>query len=168
MPTTHRDAYLENHILSASPQKLRLMLIEGAQRLLAGALEHWNETDFGFAFESLVRARSILVELLQSVRAEGIEDPQIDEAAKRTVALYLFLFKSVTAAIHERDRAKVDEVARLLEIERETWQAVCEQLPQAPAAIDGDGGEATAEQNDYSTGTQPEKAAGSGGFSLDA
>ncbi|MEQ8791743.1 MAG: flagellar export chaperone FliS [Pirellulaceae bacterium] len=127
-----RQAYLETQLLTATPQKLRLMLIEGAIRFANQTLMHWEEDRNDAAFESLLRCRGVVTELMAAIRPDG------SEVSRRVVALYVFLFQMLTEGQIQRDRDKVAEVVRILEVERETWQQVCEQMPEAPIPADDD------------------------------
>ena len=65
-----REAYIEDQILTATPQKLRLMLIEGAIRFAKRTLLHWENRDNEQALESIIRCRNIVSELLSSIRVD--------------------------------------------------------------------------------------------------
>ena len=45
MDTNGYDSYLETQIRTATPQKLQLMLIEGAQRFANETVRHWESDD---------------------------------------------------------------------------------------------------------------------------
>lgn len=163
-----RDAYLETHLLTATPQKLRLTMIEGAIRFARQTLVHWDQGRDEEAFESLLRCRGVVTELLAAIRPDG------SEVARRVTALYVFLFQSLTESQIHRDRDKVDEVLRILEIERETWRQVCQQMPEAPEPDDREAHapqEITASDLPAISPITPSDNGGAlppGGFSLDA
>lgn len=115
--------YLEAQVTSATPQKLRLMLIEGAIRWARTALDQWERKMHEEAVESLIHCRSIIAELLVGVQVDGTE------LTRQVAGLYVFLFRHVTEAQLRRSRSKVEEILSVLEIERETWRLVCERLP---------------------------------------
>lgn len=121
------DAYLENQVLTATPQKLRFLLIGGALRFAHAALRHWEEHRDEEAFEAVIRCRAIVTELFSVVQPDGFEP------AEAVVGLYVFLFQELTFAQMHRDADKLRDVIRVLEEERETWRLLCEQLPDAPA-----------------------------------
>ncbi len=123
---TATAAYLENQVLTATPQKLRLLLISGAIRFANAAINHWEHGRNEDAFESIIRCRAIVTELLSVVQ------PQDFEPAKQVVAIYAFLFRLLSEAQLHRDPERVRQVIAVLEEERETWQQLCEQLPDAP------------------------------------
>ena len=121
-------AYLEAQVMSATPQKLRLMLIEGAIRFARQAVEHWEAGRFQDGSEMLIRCRSIISELLSSVR------PDANQISQTTASIYLFLFKTLTEAQADRDTDRVRDAIEVLDIEHGTWQAICERLPHTIAA----------------------------------
>lgn len=125
-----REAYLETQIATATPQKLRLMLIDGGIRFARLGQIAWQEARPDEAFEHVARCRAIVSELLAGVR--------IDESdlTRQVAALYGFLFRLLTEAQAERDPGRLTQVIRVLEEERETWAAVCEQMPEAPAEME--------------------------------
>ncbi len=49
------------------------------------------------------------------------------ELTDRVAAVYAFIFRRLVEAGYRRDEAKLADAIRLLEIERETWQRVCQQ-----------------------------------------
>ncbi len=126
MDTTARDAYLETQLLTAPPQKLRLVLIDGAVRFARKTLEHWDAGRNEEACESLIRCREIVSELLSSVK--------IDESplARTVASVYTFLFQLLTEAQLRRDGQKLQAAIKILEVERETWQHVCQQSLAGP------------------------------------
>jgi flagellar protein FliS len=138
MNTSARDAYLASEILSATPQKLRLMLIVGAIRFAGLTLDHWQAERNDEAYQALARCRSIVTELLS-----GIQDGPTG-VAKKLRGVYLFLFRSLTEAQLRRDVEKVQEVLRVLHVERETWEEICRAMPEAPEAAPSSPAEVTA------------------------
>jgi flagellar protein FliS len=122
------DAYLENQILTATPQKLRLLLIHGAIRFANTALKQWEDGRLEEASEAIIRCRAIVTELFSVVRPEGFSP------AEQTVSVYVFLFQELTLAQMDRTPERVRGVLRVLNEERETWTRLCEQLPEAPAS----------------------------------
>ena len=122
------SAYLETQVATAPPQKLRLMLIEGAIRFARQTQDHWQRRDYEAALESLIRCREVVSELIAGVNADA------SPLAKRVCGIYIFLFSTLTEAQLTRDADQLASAIRILEEERETWRQICEQLPDAPAA----------------------------------
>lgn len=126
------NAYLQTQILTASPQRLRLMLIEGALRDVELTARLWDEHQPEQALEALIRCRDIISELIAGIR-QG-ESP----LAQRVLGLYLFLFQALTESQLSRDPSKLAIVRRILTAERDTWQQVCQQLA-GPIPLDSGG-----------------------------
>ena len=132
MERSAQESYLESQVMTATPQKLRLMLIEGAIRFARQTLHHWEQGDNEQALETIIRCRTIVSELLASIR------PEESGLTKRVGGLYVFIFRHLTEAQLRRDAGHVEEAIRVLEAEQETWRLVCEQMPEAPQPISQD------------------------------
>lgn len=126
------DAYFQNQVFTAAPQKLRLMAIDGAIRYARQAAEHWRNQRVYEAGEALIGCQRLLVELLSALRPE-----RAPELAGRVAGLYAYLSRLLNDARRARDPQRLSEVIEILEIERETWRLVCERLGAAPDATDG-------------------------------
>jgi len=160
------QGYLEQQVFTAPPERLQLMLIEGAIRHLYNAKKHWNEPDFVTAWEFVVKARTIVAEILGAIKPDII--PEITD---KVTAVYAFLFQTLCEAVNERDITKIDGAVKVLKAEQDTWKALCEKMlherqkgttdavsletPDAPAAA--------GPTNDAPDEPRPE-----GGFSFDA
>ena len=118
-----QSAYLETQIATATPQRLRLMLIEGALRTARKTAEAWEQERKDEALESLIRCRAIVTELIAGIRAGS------SPLADKVLSLYLFLFQELTETQFSGDPDKLSGVIRVLEEERTTWQELCEALP---------------------------------------
>lgn len=118
-----RENYLTTEVMTATPQKLQLMLIEAALRLGQQTIDHWEKGEDEAAGDALIRCQQIITELLCGLR------PEVDsELVRRVASVYLFIFRSLSMAHLERDAKKVSEAMSVLEVERETWREVCTKL----------------------------------------
>ncbi|HEV3345191.1 MAG TPA: flagellar export chaperone FliS [Pirellulales bacterium] len=117
------DQYFENQVFTATPQRLRLMLIDGALQYAHRAAIHWEQGRNYEAGEAIVGCQRIVTELLRGLRADLAPDLVADLAA-----LYNFVFRSLIEAGLKRDPSKLADAVKVLEIDRETWRQVCEQL----------------------------------------
>ena len=174
MSLSASDAYLESQVRTATPQRLQLMLIDGALRFARQALTHWdaglpNET----TYNDIVRCRDIIAEIYG-----GIKQDQAP-VAKQAAAIYMFLFRLLSEAPLRQDPRRVRDAVRVLERERETWRLVCAQMPEAPRGVtanQGTGAEITADDIRALTDTTSTNMPGvpglsstaSGGLSLEA
>jgi flagellar secretion chaperone FliS len=120
---TEPNDYLVTEVMTASPQKLRLMLIEAALRHCQRVAQGWEQGQREVAAQSLIRAQEIVCELLSGTNKDA------DAAlVRRTNGVYMFVFRQLGMAQLRNDSAKLADAARILELERETWRQVCAQL----------------------------------------
>jgi len=121
---TASRAYTESSVLTAPPERLVVMLYDGANRFLVRAAAAIRAGDAGQAGEQLGRANAILDELL------GTLDHEAGGAvAERLESIYLFCERTLVEAQLQRDADKVDRVAALLAELREAWAAIADNPP---------------------------------------
>jgi flagellar protein FliS len=114
--------YLEMEVLTAIPQKLQLMLIEGALRFGNQARRHWKSGDDLAAGEALIRAQEIVAEIIGSLNPHENTD-----LVRRIVYIYLFVNRRLIEANFERSETKLADALRVLAVERDTWRLACRQ-----------------------------------------
>jgi flagellar protein FliS len=117
-----REHHLATSVMTASREKLHLMLIEGALRLAERALEARRAGKEEAAFNAVLRSREIVNELICGIKHDGP-----DELTSRIAAIYVFIFRRLVDAGYPRQQQPLEEVIRILQIERETWQLLCRQ-----------------------------------------
>ena len=155
MPPT--NDYLTAQVLTATPQKLHLMLIDGAIRFVQQAKQVWeDEARRQTREEALTRCVKISGEMLATIRTSTLP------ATKQFIGVYTWLFRTVTEAKILSDQAKLDEALELLLVERETWRLVCEKF----GAEVNDGGSRFAAHSVSSASFNPEPLLG--GLCLEA
>ncbi len=126
-----QNAYLRAKVFSATPEELRLMLLDGALRFTRQAREGLAAKNYEASFHGFTSARAILLELAQSI------SPDTDEALRSNISgVYMFIYRRLVDANLEKSAAVVDEAISLLEYERETWALYLEKhaAPRAHAA----------------------------------
>lgn len=123
MEGSAQDSYLVTEVMTATPQKLQLMLVDGAIRFTGKAQRLWEEQKDEEASEAIIRAQEILGEMLAALDRESES-----KLVRRVAAVYLFVFRELMEASLHRDARKLAGARRVLEVERETWQAVCEKF----------------------------------------
>jgi flagellar protein FliS len=121
-------AYLQTKVMSASPEELRLMLLDGAIKFCRQGRDGLAAKNYETCHHGFSRCRAILVELISSMRTEI--DPALCE---RLTALYVFMINQLIEASHTRNHAPADKVIELLEYDRETWVQLMERLAQERA-----------------------------------
>ncbi len=147
MPSWAQDSYLTTAVMTATPQKTQLMLIEGAIRFGQRARHQWDAGEEEAACESLIRAQEIVGHILCNLESSPDRD-----LARKVASIYVFVFRSLAAANYRRDAEKLEDALRVLGVERETWRQVCEQAGNAK----GDGSTpAETALPSHGTGTPP-------------
>lgn len=129
MDANARDNYLTTEVMTAAPQKLQLMLIEGAIRFGQRTRDLWQENRADEALEALTRCRRIVTEIIGSVK------PDAGELARNVRSIYAYLFRLLTEAHWEHSEKKLDDALRILSIERDTWRQVCDKLGGSADAL---------------------------------
>jgi len=114
--TATANAYLRTKVMTAGPEELRLMLLDGAIKFLRQGRDGIERKDWEAVFDGFSKCRNIVLELLNSMR------PEIDpDLCARVTSLYTFLFTQLVEAGFEKDIVKTDKILGMLEYERETW-----------------------------------------------
>jgi flagellar protein FliS len=132
MDASARNQYLNNEILSAPPQKLHLALIEAIIRAIHRGKQHWRAGGNDKACAALIHAQRMVCEILGGFNREV--NPRL---VQEMSALYTFVFRSIVDGNRRHDEKKLDDALRVLEVERGTWRAVCEELGNAAAGGTG-------------------------------
>jgi len=117
------NAYLRTQVLTATPEQLRMMLLDAALKHARLTLEGVESDDHETVYENSTRARDIVLELINGIRDEP--DPAL---AERVRELYLFIYRELVDAGLRREVAKMRKVIELLDYERETWRQLLAQL----------------------------------------
>jgi len=119
------NAYLETEVLTATPQKLQLMMISGAIRFAHQAQRLGENGDTEQAWESLLRCRGIVTQILCGIKTQN--QPLLRQVA----GIYLYLFRDLTNIQLTGEYHRLAEIIPVLEEERETWRQLCELVPEA-------------------------------------
>ena len=111
-------AYRESSVLTASRERLVVMLYDGACRFLAQAATSMRAGDIGGTHVKLRRAEAIISYLQNTLDMEQGDIP------RNLLSIYLFCRRHLNRARVERDPKKVEEVIRLLGQLRDAWDAI--------------------------------------------
>jgi flagellar protein FliS len=112
------QGYRENSVLTAPPERLVVMLYDGASRFLTQAAAAMRSGGHGTANTRLQRAEAIIDELQSTL------DMDQGEVAERLQSIYVFCRRLLMEARLEQDADKIDQVAGLLGELRQAWAAV--------------------------------------------
>jgi flagellar secretion chaperone FliS len=116
-------SYRETEVLTAPPQRLRLMLIQAALRSIERTRQQWRAGADEQALDALIHAQEVVTELLS-----GINTAINQEVTRKVAAIYVFVFRTLVEAGFSRSEGKLDEAQRVLLEEQETWRQMCEHL----------------------------------------
>lgn len=130
MATDLTNAYLRTKVLSATPEELRLMLIDGCLRFCRQGREGLARKNFEQSYNGLSGAKNILVELVTGMNREV--NPELCD---RVTAVLMFMYRRLVDANLDKNPAIVDEVIGLLEYERETWVLTMQKLAEERARL---------------------------------
>ncbi|MDP8943895.1 MAG: flagellar export chaperone FliS [Actinomycetota bacterium] len=111
-------AYRQSSILTAPPERLLVMLYDGASRFLTQAAAAMREREIARANDRLQRGEAIIEELLSTL------DLSAGEVAERLQALYVFCRRRLVEARIEQDPERIDEVRSLLGELRRAWAEI--------------------------------------------
>jgi flagellar protein FliS len=133
------NPYVRNQVLTAPPEKLRLMLLDGCVRFMREGRDGLASKDYEAVYTGFSQAKDILLELISSMDRE-----RAPELCAKITSLYTFVFKHLTEASFEKDTAKADECIRIMTYERETWAMFLERLAkerneEEGASVEGGG-----------------------------
>ena len=112
----YTQQYQENQILSASPEKILVMLYDGAIRFTRQAMQGMTDGNVTLKLEGISRAMAIVTEFANTL------DHEIGgEIAADLDGLYSFMVREFTQANLKNDIEKLQVVEGLLLDLRSTW-----------------------------------------------
>jgi flagellar secretion chaperone FliS len=118
------QAYRESAVLTATPERLVVMLYDGARRFLYQAAVAMRGGNVPVSHERLRRAEAIVEHLLATL------DLSQGEVAERLQAIYVFCQRLLAEGRMKQDADQLDKVSELLGELREAWA----QLAGAPTS----------------------------------
>ena len=111
-----RSAYTESSVLSATPERLVVMLYDGAIRFLYAGAAAAREGRRDVARDRLRRAQAVIDELNRSL------DMSQGQIPRNLRALYNFCSRHLIESTAAGNPAGYEEVAKLLSELREAWE----------------------------------------------
>jgi flagellar protein FliS len=116
--TASPAAYQQQSIMTAPPERLVVMLYDGANRFFFQAAAALREGARATAFERLDRGEAIVDHLLTTL------DMSAGQVAERLEGIYVFCKRLLMEARIERDADKVDLVRDYLSELRDAWAQI--------------------------------------------
>ena len=118
-PYKANNAYVSNEIMTASPNKLVLMLFDGAIKNLKLTELAMKEKNIEKINEYIQKTQKIIVEFMSTLNHKDG-----GEVAKSLQNLYSYMFTTLIQANTQKDLTKVQEVRGYMEELRETWAQI--------------------------------------------
>lgn len=123
------DAFLRQEVESASPAKLRWLLLQKAHGLSISVRDLWLQGNADEATQWVILIQEILTELL-----EGVVDPE-HELAKQQSDLFIFLLKLLVLSGQSQDVQTLESLTEILQIEKDTWEMLILRQVSGSASI---------------------------------
>jgi flagellar secretion chaperone FliS len=125
---TAQQAYRDSAILTAPPERLVVMLYDGANRFLIQGATAMRSGDLTVTNDRLRRAEAIVTELRATL------DLSQGEVAANLESIYSFCQRLLLESRVQKDPEKIDHVAKLLRELRDAWEQVAGQCTPVTAA----------------------------------
>lgn len=123
MADSQSNTYLRDAVMTATPEQLQLMLYDGAIRFSLQARDAIDRKDYETSYNRLTRAQHIIVEMLNGLNYDVNRD-----LCERVASIYNFLYRKLVDASVKRSTQDIDDALKVLRIERETWQMLCDKI----------------------------------------
>jgi flagellar protein FliS len=115
---------LETGVVAASPQKLIVMLYEGAELAVRMAMRHMKEGNLDKKGAAINKANAIILDGLRAAL-----DFKQGDLAQQLDGLYAYMTQRLTLGHVKNDPAPLEEVLGLLRELREAWQHIGQNTP---------------------------------------
>ena len=112
-------------MLPASPEKLQLMLYDGAIRFCEQARAMIEANEIENSFNLITKAEKIVMEMCNSMR-----DDLAPETCANMRRLYIFCYDRLVTANIKKDLKSLDEAIEILRELRQTWVLLMEKLQE--------------------------------------
>lgn len=113
------NKYLQRQVDQASPIELIVLLYEGAIRFLNSARKSIHQKDIELASTAIIRARSIITELMSSLDMEKGLD-----TAQNLLSLYAFIYEQLVYANIYKEVQYLDNAEELLTGLLDAWRNI--------------------------------------------
>lgn len=118
---TAMDQYRQSHIMTASPEKLVLLALNGVLRFMKGALAAHGRQDWIAFTQQMNRSEDLLLELLSALDVE-----RGGELAENLAAIYAFVIRQLLLANLKRDAHLVEQLIPVINNIKEAWEVLCQ------------------------------------------
>lgn len=123
--------YLAARVMTAPPQALHLLVVDGALRHAARAEAAIEAADWSVAANALEDARAFVGELIG-----GLDKTAAPEVVSNVASLFVFAYRRLAEAEISRSAEKVRDAAKVLRLHRETWAELLSRTNASPEPPD--------------------------------
>jgi len=109
------DVYKKNQIQTAPPERLVLMLYDGAIKFITKAIEAIEAKNIEAANNNLLRAQGIMSALMVGVNFEA------GKVAEGFYALYDYMYRCLIHANIRKDKEAAEEVLNMIKELKDSW-----------------------------------------------
>lgn len=109
--------YQKNEVVTASPEKILILLYDGAIQFLNKAKIAMKDNNIAEIHNNIMSCEEIIEEFINTV-----DEEKGGEFAVRIKALYQYFYNTLVMANIKKDESKIDEVLRHLVDLRATWK----------------------------------------------
>lgn len=128
-----KSEYLRTKVLTASPEELHLMLLDGAIKFAQQARDAVAQKNFEDGYNSCVRVQNIILEL-----TSALNHSIAPEICGKLSSLYNFVYRRLVEGSVKHDIACFDDALKILEYQRETWVMLMEKLTKERQEASGE------------------------------
>jgi flagellar secretion chaperone FliS len=129
MSSNPADNYLRVKVMTATPEQLQMMLYDGAIRFCERARAALEKKNFEQSYTLISKVQKILTEMSCTLKHDVAPD-----LCGQLSALYTYVYRKLIEANVHQDLVALDEAAKVLKYQRETWGLLLEQLGKTKAA----------------------------------
>jgi flagellar protein FliS len=123
--------YLRTKVLTATPEQLQLLLFDGAIRYIEQARPALEQKNYQQSHTLITRAQKIVNQLLVSLNKE-----LAPELCSNLAAVYTYVYRRLMVANTSHTVGALNEAAKLMKYQRETWVMLLQKLAQTKAGLE--------------------------------
>lgn len=122
------NQYKKTSVETVAPEKLLLMLFDGAIKNINNAKKAIEKKDINLAHQEIIKAEEIVIELMSTLKMDH-------EISQNLFALYEYLLYQLTQANYKKEIALLNEVEGFFKEIRDTWAEAAEAIKAIPTLV---------------------------------
>lgn len=122
------NQYKKTSVETVAPEKLLLMLFDGALKNINNAKKAIEKKDINMAHQEIIKTEDIIIELMSTLKMDF-------EISHSLFVLYEYLLHQLTQANCKKDIALLNEVEAFITEIRETWAEAAKAIKATPTLV---------------------------------